>query len=108
MNNQAPLKTHSDEVAEIACAIAGSEAIGSVYLSLPERPSYQELTQLRKRAAIRDLSVSLVGDAMTIRPKTASVLTVTNEARPHPTAIWLSRHFGPWVEELRSMSEGTR
>jgi hypothetical protein len=108
MNKQAPLKSHSDEVAEIACAIAGSEAIGTVYLSLPERPSYQELSHLRQRAEGRNLSVSLIGDSLTIRPLTIPALTDVDEQHPHATAIWLHRHFGPWVAELRSMSEGTR
>jgi hypothetical protein len=101
MKNQTSLRSHSDE-------IAGIGAIGTIYLSLPVRPSYRELSRLRQRAVIRDRSVSLIGDSLTIRPSAIPMPIGGAEPHPHATAIRFSRHFGPWMAELRSLSEGTR
>jgi len=57
-----------DEVLEVACRLAGRDAIGSMHLAIDERPTYDQLLHYRRMAEAFGLSLTLEADSLVLRP----------------------------------------
>jgi hypothetical protein len=79
-----------DEVMEIASALAGHDAIGSIHIATNQRPTYAQLLRYRRRATAAGLELVLTRSSVILRPPTE----VTDDVEQTPLAalrVWVHR-----------------
>ncbi|HEY7035446.1 MAG TPA: hypothetical protein VH482_29165 [Thermomicrobiales bacterium] len=80
-----------DEVMEIACRLAGQDAIGGIHVAITERPTYDELMYYRSMAEAYGLSLTLKADTIVLRPLPTSDPEVAEHVPALTLSTWLPR-----------------
>jgi len=71
-----------DEVLEVACRLAGRDAIGSLHVAIDERPTYDQVLHYRRLAEAFGLTLTLEADSLVLRP-----LPRVESERPTPLPV---------------------
>ncbi|HEY7035222.1 MAG TPA: hypothetical protein VH482_28040 [Thermomicrobiales bacterium] len=80
-----------DAVMEIACRLAGKDAIGGIHVAISERPTYDELVYYRTMAEAYGLSLTLQADTIALRPLPTPDPEIAERVPALVLATWLPR-----------------
>jgi hypothetical protein len=80
-----------DEVMEVACRLAGTDAIGGIHVAISERPTYDELVYYRSMAEAFGLSLTLKADTIVLRPLPKPDSDVAEHVPALALSTWLPR-----------------
>jgi hypothetical protein len=127
------VESRLDAVVDLACRLVDHDAIETIHLVLPERPSYDALMRYRAWAAACGLSLTLMDSEVIVRPLhtgeadevapdavgrqarsrihklgARSIVSALATGPGSGSARRLREHLRAWGTELQGMSEGTR
>lgn len=80
-----------DEVLEIACYLAEREAIASVRVATPHRPTFAALLRYRRRAEAAGLTLTVSATEVAFRPRPRTVFAAPAARRIATPAAWIAR-----------------
>jgi hypothetical protein len=80
-----------DEVMEVACRLAGTDAIGGIHVAIGERPTYGELVYYRSLAEAYGLSLTLTADTIVLRPLPKPDPDLSDRVPALALSTWLPR-----------------
>jgi hypothetical protein len=80
-----------DEVMEIACRLAGTDAIGGIHIAISDRPTYDELVYYRSLAEGYGLSLTLKADTIVLRPLPKPDPELSERVPALALSTWLPR-----------------
>jgi hypothetical protein len=96
------------DIVRAASRLADLDEIRSVHVISGERPTYDDLLQVRESAVRRNIDLTVGGSSISFRRRLHAEPSVEPSRRVSSVLDWLRVHWHAWSASLGTLSEGTR